>query len=98
MWRYAENTRSAERGATLLSRLETIERNADFFSNVSLDGPRIPEGIAAKLLYAFNAMDKHPNGHSDEKSNTQSTRQSIKNKHHRNKAWLKRVEGKLLPS
>lgn len=57
MWRYAENTPSAERGATLLSRLETIERNADFFSNVSLDGPRIPEGIAAKLLYAFNAMD-----------------------------------------
>jgi hypothetical protein len=48
---------SAERGPTLLSHLQTIERNADFFSNITLDGPRIPKGIAGKFLYACNVLD-----------------------------------------
>lgn len=47
----------AEHGPTLLSHLQTIERNADFFSNVTLNGPRIPDGIAGKLLYACNVLD-----------------------------------------
>ncbi|PYY71386.1 hypothetical protein CRX42_06455 [Pseudomonas jessenii] len=46
-----------EHSPTLLSRLQTIERNADFFSNVTLNGPRIPEGIAGKILYACNVLD-----------------------------------------
>ena len=46
-----------EHGPTLLSHLQAIERNADFFSNVTLNGPRIPTGIAGKLLYACNVLD-----------------------------------------
>ncbi|WP_223532382.1 hypothetical protein [Pseudomonas sp. GL-RE-20] len=48
---------SAERGPTLLSHLQTIERNADFFSNVTLDGPRVPKSLAGKLLYACNVLN-----------------------------------------
>jgi hypothetical protein len=48
---------SDERGPTLLSHLQTIERNADFYTAVSTKGPRVPEGFVGKLLYVCNALN-----------------------------------------
>ncbi len=48
---------SAERGPTLLSHLQTIERNADFFSSITTTGPRMPKGFVGKLLYVCNVLD-----------------------------------------
>lgn len=48
---------SADRGPTLLSHLQTIERNADFFSSITTTGPRMPKGLVGKLLYVCNVLD-----------------------------------------
>ncbi|NUT74787.1 hypothetical protein HNO86_06990 [Pseudomonas sp. C1C7] len=41
----------------LLSGLQRFERSADFYSNISTTGPRIPESFAGKLLYVCNALE-----------------------------------------
>jgi len=42
---------------SLLNALQGFERHANFYTNVSTTGPRIPEGFIGKLLYACNALD-----------------------------------------
>jgi hypothetical protein len=42
---------------SLLSYLQSFERNADFHASVATTGPRIPESFVGKLLYAFNVLD-----------------------------------------
>lgn len=42
---------------SLLSTLLEIERKATFYDAVDTRGPRVPEGIAGKLLYTLNALD-----------------------------------------
>lgn len=41
----------------LLKGLQSFERNADFYSNVAANGPRVPDSLAGKLLYVCNALD-----------------------------------------
>ncbi|MGH8384238.1 MAG: hypothetical protein ACRESJ_01885 [Pseudomonas sp.] len=41
----------------LLSALETFERSADFYSNITHNGPRVPQSFVGKLLWVCNALD-----------------------------------------
>lgn len=41
----------------LLSTLEEIERKSDFHDSVVASGPRVPQGLAGKLVYALNVVD-----------------------------------------
>jgi len=41
----------------LLTTLQEIERKGTFYDDVVNSGPRVPDGIAGKLLYTLNALD-----------------------------------------
>ncbi|WP_448110863.1 hypothetical protein [Pseudomonas lini] len=46
-----------DRSFRLLKVLEEIERKSDFHDSVVASGPRVPQGLAGKLVYALNVVD-----------------------------------------